>query len=153
VLSSSRSDWYLKSVRIRGGDVTDDVMGFPPGGFNFIRDLEVVVSNNGATVTGDVLNGSTLAPGSSIVLFSTNPDHWFRGSRFVKTVRGNQNGEFRIEGVADGEYFVVAIDPLDGAAGAAWQQRDFLQPLIVGARRVRLREQEARTVSLTVVHR
>lgn len=153
VLSSSRSDWYLKSVRLRGGDVTDDVMGFPPGGFNFIRDLEVVVSNKGATIEGDVLNGTTMATETSIVLFSTNPDHWFRGSRFVKTVRGTPVGEFRIEGVADGEYFVVAIDPLDGAAGAAWQQRDFLQSLIGGARRVRLHEQEGRTITLTVVHR
>ena len=153
VLTSSRSDWYLKSVRIRGGDVTDDVMGFPLGGFTFIRDLEVVVSNKGATVEGDVLDGSTLATQSSVVLFSTNPDHWFRGSRFVKTVRGNVAGGFRIEGAADGEYFIVATDPLDGAAGVSWQQRDFLQSIVAGARRVRLREQEGRTVTLTVVHR
>jgi hypothetical protein len=153
VFTSSRSDWYLKAVRVRGRDVTDDVMGFPPGGFTFIRDLEVIVSNKGATVEGDVVNGSTFATESSIVLFSTNPDHWFRGSRFVKSARGNPVGEFRIEGIADGEYFIVAIDPLDGAAGSLWQQRDFLQSLIAGARRIRLHEQEARTLTLTVVHR
>jgi hypothetical protein len=153
VLTSAPFGWYLKSVRVRGRDVTDEVMGFPPGGLGFLRDLEVVVSNNGGTLEGEALEGTATAPQYSIVLFSSNPDHWFHNSRFLKTTRANTTGKFRIDGVPDGEYFVVAVDPLDGNAGDAWQSRAFLESVIPFARRVRLREGEGRTISLTVTHR
>jgi len=87
------------------------------------------------------------------VLFSANPDHWFRNSRFVKSVRGGDGGKFRIEGVADGDYYVAATEPLDGSAGGAWQERGYLQSLINAARRIRLREGDDRALTLTVTHR
>jgi len=153
VLTSAPAGWYLKSIRLRGVDVTDRVNGFPLGGLGFIRDLEVVVSNKGAIVEGDATDGSGAATDFSVVLFSTNPDHWYRNSRFVKHVRANAGGKFRIEGVADGDYFLVALDPLDGTAGGAWQEHDFLQSLVVSARRLRLREGDERSLTLTVTHR
>jgi hypothetical protein len=153
VLTSAPSDWYLKSVRALGRDVTDDVTGFPMSGLGFMRDLEVVVSNNGATLQGDVTDGTTRVFEYSVLLFSSNPDHWFQNSRFVKATRSNTTGRFRIAAIPDGEYFVVAIDPLDGQASGVGQQRGFLQGLTPFARRIRLREGEAPTLSLSLVHR
>jgi hypothetical protein len=153
VLTSAPFNWYLKSVSVRGRDVTDEVAGFPTSGLAFVRDLEVVVSNKGGTLEGDALDGSTPVTDYSVVLFSSNPDHWFHNSRFLKTTRGNTTGKFRIEGVPDGDYYAAAVDPLEGSAGAAWQDRNFLQSLITSARRVRLRAGEGRTISLTVVRR
>jgi hypothetical protein len=153
LLTATPADWYLKSIRARGRDVTDDVTGFPVAGLGFIRDLEVVVSNQGATVTGEVMDGSTPASDFSVVLFSSNQAHWFPSSRMVKSTRGNDAGRFRIEGIADGDYFLAAVDSLNGAAGGAWQDRDFLQSLIAGARRVRLREGDATSLTLTITHR
>ena len=151
VLTSAPSNWYLKSVRVRGREITDEVMGFPMSGF--IRDLEVSVSNKGATIDGDALDGNAPTTDYSVVLFSSNPDHWFPNSRFVKIMRPNDRGKFRIEGVADGDYYLAATDPLNGTAGDIWQDRGFLQSLTLDARRVRLREGDSRTISLTVAHR
>ena len=153
VLTTSPSNWHLKSVRIRGRDVTDDITGFPLSGFGFIRDFEVVVSNKGAIVEGDAVDGSSAVTNFSVILFSSNPNHWFRNSRFVKNARGSGAGRFRIEGVPDGDYFIAAVDPLDGSAGAAWQNREFLQGLTVSGRRVRLREGDERNLTLTLTHR
>jgi len=153
LLTASPSNWYLKSIRTRGRDVTDDVAGFPVTGFGFIRDLEVVVSNKGAVIEGEVMDGSTPAADFSIVLFSSNADYWFPSSRFVKSAGGYGEGRFRIEGIADGEYFLTAIDRLGGAAGTAWQDPEFLRSLTVTARRIRLREGDERTLTLTLTHR
>lgn len=153
VLTLSPSNWHLKSVRARGVDVTDEVMGFPIGGFGFLRDLEVVVSNKGATIDGEATEGSSPATDFSVVLFSSNPAHWFHHSRFIKTTRGNSAGKFRLDGIPDGEYFIAAVDPLNGSAGVAWERPEFLQALITGARRLRLRESDSRIVTLSVTHR
>jgi len=146
VLTAGPSSWYLKAIRIRGRDVTDEVTGFPLSGFGSTSDLEVVVSNKGAIVEGDAMDASTPATDFSVVLFSSNPDHWFHNSRFLKSGRATR-GRFRIEGIADGDYFIAAVDLLDGTAGGAWQDRDFLQSLITGARRVRLREGDDRSLT------
>jgi hypothetical protein len=153
VLTAAPPDWYLKSVRIRGREVTDDVAPLPVIGFGAVRDLEVVVSNRGALVEGDAVDGSVPASAFSVILFSSNPDHWFRNSRFLKIAQGSNAGRFRLQGIADGDYFIAAVDPLDGSAAEAWQNRDFLQSLIVNARRVRLREGDDRSLTLTLAHR
>jgi hypothetical protein len=152
VLTTAPSNWYLKAIRLRGQDVTDAVTGFPMFAFGFVRDLEVVVSNKGASIDGEVMDGSTPAAEFSVILFSSNPDRWFRSSRFLKTVHGDSRGRFRMEGIADDDYFVAAVDPLDGSAGGAWQDHDFLQSLTVSARRVRLREGDSRSLTLTMTH-
>ena len=128
-------------------------IGEASGSAEFGKGDEVVVSNKGATIEGDVQDGSAAATDFSVVLFSSNPEHWFRNSRFVKSARGTRAGRFRIEGIADGDYFIAAMDPLDGSAGGAWQDRTFLQSLITGARRVRLREGDDRNLTLSVMHR
>jgi len=153
VLTAGPSNWYLKSIRIRGRDVTDEITGFPLTGFGFTRDLEVVVSNKGAVIEGDAMDASTPATDFSVVLFSSNPDHWFHNSRFLKSGRATRGGRFRIEGIADGDYFIAAVEGLDGTAGGAWQDRNFLQSLITGARRVRLREGDDRNLTLSLMHR
>jgi hypothetical protein len=153
VLMSSPFNWSLKSVTVRGLDVTDEVTGFPIAGLGFIRDLQVVVSNKGATIEGDATDGTAVNADYSVILFSTNPDHWFRHSRFLKTARSNTTGKFRIEGVTDGDYYLLATDPLNGSAASTWQQRDFLISLMTYARRISVRGGEGRSLSLSVTHR
>jgi len=153
VLTAAPPDWYLKAVRIRGREVTDDVSALPVMGIGAFRDLEVVVSNRGALVQGDAMDGSAPASAFSVILFSSNPDHWFRNSRFLKMAPGSSAGRFRLQGIADGDYFIAAVDPLDGSAAEAWQNHEFLQSLIVNARRIRLREGDDRTLTLTLAHR
>jgi hypothetical protein len=153
VLSAGPSDWYLKSIRVRGRDVTDDRRGVSLAGMGFARDLEVVVSNAGATIEGDVADGAASVAGYSVVLFSSNPDHWYRNSRFVKVASANTAGKFRIAGIPEGDYFVAAVDELDGSAAGAWQTRAFLESLIASARRLHLREGDARSMSLALAHR
>jgi hypothetical protein len=153
VLSAGPSDWYLKSIRVRGRDVTDDRRGVSLAGIGFARDLEVVVSNAGATIEGDVADGAASVAGYSVVLFASNPDHWYRNSRFVKVASANTAGKFRIAGIPEGDYFVAAVDELDGSAAGAWQTRAFLESLIASARRLHLREGDARSMSLALAHR
>lgn len=143
-LVSGPDNWFLKAVKIRGGDFTNDPID--------VRRLsgttvELVVSAAGAS-----LSGTAGEQDSSVLLFSTNPSRWYRNSAFVKTTRSD-GGRFRIEGMPEGEYYVVALDPLDGSAVELWHNRAALQALIPSAQRVRLKGGEARTISLAVTRR
>jgi hypothetical protein len=152
VLASAPENWFLKAVLLRGRDVTDDRAGFQPPGSVFLGDLQVVVSSKGASIDGDAFEGQAPVADYSVVLFSSNPDHWFPGTRFLRMVHAN-GGKFHIDSLPDGDYYVAALDPLAGTAGNAWRNSDFLQSLITFSRRVRLREGEGRTLSLPITHR
>jgi hypothetical protein len=150
-LTAAPEGWYLKSVKLRARDLTDSTLdlrfGAPPG------DLEVVVSNRGASLSGSAMNGQQRQPDFSVLLFSTDRSQWFQYSRRVKAGRANGRGEFQIDGIPTGEYWVVAVDPLDGTATGLWQNRDALDSLVPVAQRIRLTAGESQTTTLRVSHR
>ena len=49
-------------------------------------------------------------------VFSTFRDRWFTGSRWVKTARPTQDGSFRVDGLPPGDYWVAAVERIEGTA-------------------------------------
>jgi hypothetical protein len=107
-----RNDWYLKSVMVKGQDVTDAPFDF--GSEGMFSDVQVVISAFGATVTGRVTDDRA-APvrDCTVFVFSTFRDRWFAESRWVKTERPSQDGTFTATGLPPGEYWVAAVDRRD----------------------------------------
>jgi carboxypeptidase family protein len=90
--TSLPSGWYLKSVTIAGGDVTDMPFDFGSSA-RTLSDAEIVLSRDGATISGVVSDGpNTRASNFVAVAFSTSRDLWFNGSRHVKQRRSEANG-------------------------------------------------------------
>ena len=145
-------DWYLKSISIGDTDVTDT-------GFDFgarpdsIEDVEIVLSDRGARVSGDVVANGT-ANKYAVVVFPQARERRFPFSRWVKFVRSAQDGSFRVNGLPPGDYFIAAVNRLEGTWEAGeWQNPDVLAQIESRSQRVTLSGGQTRTVTLRLIER
>jgi Carboxypeptidase regulatory-like domain len=109
---------YVRSVRYRGLDVTENGFEFGDG---IPAPLLVSLSSGGAVVTGIVrgADGNPM-PGAVVALVPTLR----RFSRYKETTT-DQGGEFTIAGVAPGEYKIYSWDEIETGAyqNAEWLRR------------------------------
>ena len=146
-------DWYLKSWTLNGAEVVDT-------GYDFgaqpreISDSEIVVSRNGAAVTGRAENAAKPVDDYFVVVFPVARELRSPGSRWVKFGRSAMNGEFRVGGLPQGDYLVAAVSQMLGNRDAGeWQNPDLMLQLEARAQRVTLREGQSTTVSLRLIER
>ncbi len=152
-LPQAPDGWYLKSVVINGADVTDDAYDFGTVPQTVV-DAEVVISQNGAAITGRVTDRDRAVEDCSVVVFSVLRDQWGPRSRRLKVMRANREGAFRVSGLPQGDYFITAVDRLAGTADAGeWQSVTVLESLAARAERISVAEGESRVVSLRLVRR
>ncbi len=137
--------WYVKSIRYGGKEIIDVATEFKAG--TDPSELEIVLSNRGATIAGRVIDerGEPVR-GARVVMVPTDPARW---SMFSDYVPASPTGAFRLGPQRPGDYTVVAVGP----SGAMPQPRDraqFAQLIRVGER-ITLGENEERVLDLTVV--
>jgi len=142
-------NWYLKSLTINGTDITD-------AGFDFgtepvaISGADIVLSHNGASVSGRLADTHGSATGYSVVVFPPSYDRLPPLSRRVKFTRSANDGSFRISGLPAGDYLVAAVPRLQGNEG---QNPEVLQQLASRAEHVSLSQGQSATVSLRLIER
>ena len=142
------SGWYLKSLTIGGFDATETPFDFGFGEHAF-TEAEILLSPLGGTISGAVTQSARTRASSFVALaFSTTRDRWFTGSQYVKRRSGGANGSFDIDGLAPGEYFVVAVERLDSTD---WQTGDILDSLSQSATRVTVAEGQIVSTELRLV--
>ena len=115
----------------------------------FIVAAQIVTGcNKVTTVTGLLtnINGAPIADGT-VIVFSTESDKWSEDSRFVRSARPDQQGQYQIKGLPGGEYFAVAIDYVQDGT---WNDPEYLESIRGRALRFLLSDAEARTVGLKV---
>jgi hypothetical protein len=128
--------WMLKSILAHGSDVTDQVLSFGRDDES-IDDVEVVLTNRITQVLGSLSGLRGLAPTDVAVLaFATDPAQWYPGTRFRRRVSPSADGQFSIDGLPPGDYFVVAAEPPRDPG--EWLNPDTLERLSRGAARVHL---------------
>jgi hypothetical protein len=105
---------------------------------------EVVVSKAGATIAGHVTdNRSAPVSDYSVIVFATDRTKWLANSRFVKLGRPSPDGGFEVAGLPPGEYWVAAVDAIQGNQGVGeWEKPEVLESLATRATRVTLAERE-----------
>lgn len=153
-LLQAPSSWSLKSVRVNGFDVTDEVLSFGAQE-DSLTDVEVVLSNNGPSVIGTVrdLQGRLLTD-YTVVAFATDPERWYQRSRFLSFARPRHDGTFTVSALSPAEYYVAAVDSLEGAdSWGEWQDPDFLRTIANRATRVTLGEGQSVPLALQVIAR
>jgi hypothetical protein len=125
--------WTLQAVRVNGRDVTDAALAFGRREQS-VSDVEVVLVDRLNAVSGAVADTPGRAVSNATVLvFSTDRDRWFPSSRFVRRVSVDGQGQFVIEGLPAGSYYLVAPRRLPGEGADAWQDPRFLESLRGGA--------------------
>ena len=146
-------EWFVKSISYQGQDLTDSAFDF--GSTETFRDIEVVVSAAAAGLRGRVTDDRAFAVrNSAVAIFPTDRSKWTLRSRWMRTAASNQEGMFRITGLVPGEYWVVAVDRLDGSNVAGdLQSPEALDALATRAMRITLGEGQSRDVTLRLVRR
>ncbi len=85
--------------------------------------LKIVVSTQGAKVTGDVESGAALG-GKETIVFLAPEGKFSRVLSFYRRVLADEKGHFEMEGIDPGTYRIYAFEEL-GADG--WQDPEFLK--------------------------
>ena len=148
-LARAPQGWWLKEVRIGGLNAAYEPapFGAPEDSRN---DVEVVLSNRGATIGGRATDDDNRPVELyTVIAFPPDRDRWFKGSPLVKTTTSRSDGTFVMPSLAPGDYLVTAAEfsELDPNAD------DLLQPetltrLASSARRVTVAEGQQQRIDL-----
>jgi hypothetical protein len=138
--------WYVRSIRYRGKEVSDESIEFKGGADAPM--VEMVLSNRGAVLTGRVLDdGGNPARGAWVVLLRTGGAR--SDNRPAAETRVSSAGVFRAGPVRGGDYLVVALPA--SAPPIQFGEWDRLARLAAVAERVTLGELDERVLDLRVV--
>jgi hypothetical protein len=151
-LARAPDGWWIKSAMIGGIDAAEDPVSF--GAKEDSRDdVTIVLAHSGATIAGRVVDDRKRALDAySVVVFSTNRNQWFDGSRYVRTAGPENDGGFRVASLAPGEYYVAATDYLETDPTAdGMKTPEALNGLARSAERVSIGEGQRRIVDLRLV--
>ena len=129
--------WWLKSVNVGGVNAVEDpaVLDRTNGSNDGVT---VVFADGAGEISGRVVDDRKQPISQfSVVVFSSNPNQWFSQSPYLTLATSSQDGTFVATGLAPSEYYVVAVDRIDGGIDFGdWQNPDVLSGLASSARRV-----------------
>jgi protocatechuate 3,4-dioxygenase beta subunit len=130
-VTDSPGGWTLKSVYANGVDVTDRALPFGQPQQS-LTDVEVVLTNRLTELTGGVTDRRGEATRNySLLVFSTDRDRWYPGSRYFRRAAPDGNGSFLLRGLPPGDYHVAALAAADvpREGETAWQDPEFLESI------------------------
>lgn len=143
-------EWTLKAVMLNGVDVTDSALEFRGSTEN--SGLQVILTDKVSDVNGKVTTTrGEVTRDYTVVVFPDDPTKWAFPSRFVKTGRADQQGQFRIRALPpDDRYLAVAVDYLEDGEGTDPQ---FLEQIKDRATRFALGDGESKSLDLKIINR
>jgi hypothetical protein len=143
---SEAPDWSIKSVLHNGVEVIDTPINFVPG--QTVDGFEIVLSRKRSELSGQI-SGERGAPetDATVIVFADDPARWGFATRYVRTVRPNQDGRYTLRGMPPHDYLVVAVKDLEPGQSQDPELLDSLRP---HAQRVSLGENETRVQDLKI---
>jgi len=113
------------------------------------------LAQEGATISGHVTDSTATPIGRySVIVFATDRSKWSTASRFLRLARPAEDGSFEVASLPPGEYWVAAVDPVDGTdVSGDWLKPESLEKLSFRARRVTLAERERHMTVLRLIRR
>ncbi|HVR38301.1 MAG TPA: hypothetical protein VMU84_04345, partial [Thermoanaerobaculia bacterium] len=152
-LVAAPDGWALKAILAHGIDVTDAILPFGTAAQS-IPDLELVLTDRITRLVGAVgdRRGQSVS-GYTCVVFATDRDKWYPGSRFVGIAEPKADRTFEVQGMPVGEYFAAALEDAPDEGGDAWRDPAFLETLTSRASRVMLTEGLTASVNLRLIIR
>ncbi len=139
--------WALESVRVGGLDVTDRPLAFSDA-TPTIDDVEITLTDRFATVQATMVDSASKALAGRVVVFSTDRNDWYPGSRFVRAASSTSTEPALVEGLPPGSYYAAALDRDPPLGAGAWQDPSFLESLALRATTVTVHPQATTTVRL-----
>jgi Carboxypeptidase regulatory-like domain len=146
LLAEAPAGWILKTVRVKGDDVTDIplVFGTPT---ESLDNVEIAVTSRAAELTGSVIDADRRVTSYSLLVFPADRKLWYPGSRFFRHATPDAEGRFQITAMSPAEYFVAAVRPFD-ERDDSWQDPEALERM--AARATRVSAGEAAKLAITI---
>ena len=140
--------YAVKSITANGVDVSDAAIEFRPGDRVSMR---VELTDRISQVNGTVRANGSLN-GATVIIFPDEPAKWASTSRFIKTARLNESGQFTVRGLPPHpRYLAVALDFVEPGET---QNPQFLQRAkMAAAATFALSEGDQRVLDLPLVRR
>jgi hypothetical protein len=134
--------------------VTDEPLSFGTKQES-LSDVEVVLTNRAAGISGRVNDRrGQAATDYTVIVYATDADRWYQGSRFLAFTRPKSDGTFAVRDLPPGPYYVAAVDRLQGSEGSGeWQDPAFLESIASQATRVTLTDGQLSLVTPRLIVR
>jgi protocatechuate 3,4-dioxygenase beta subunit len=139
--SKNLADYFTKSVTLDGRDVADS--GFSVSSQTY---LDVVVSANGASITGKVVDGNGQPIANATVVDVPTAEHRTRPDLYQRDTT-DESGHFSLRGLNPGRYTVFAFDELQEDV----RQPEFLKSYETHGEIVQLDEGTRKSVVLKLI--
>ncbi len=153
VVNRPPSGWMMKSVTAGGVDVTDAVL--PLGTRDqSLSDVEIVLTNRITELTGTVTDSrGQPAAGYTLLVFPTDRDRWYSGSRFFRRAAAEAAGNFSVRGLPPGDYFLAPVSGMSvlREGNDAWQDLEVLDLLSLRATHVTLSEGQKLSINAQLI--
>jgi hypothetical protein len=130
--------WYIKSLRSGGVDLLSEDLTVPEGAQP--QPIEVTLRDDAASVRGTVTPADNMVP---VTVLLVQP----RGARNLIKVGGALQGKFEIDGVAPGDYLLLAFDGVDRLE---YEDPEVLNPYLSKAEHVNLQPRGIANVNLSL---
>jgi hypothetical protein len=109
---SGAPGWSLKRVTVDGVDITDTPFEAKPS--TTVTSLEVVLTDRVTNLSGSVKNSrGEVVKDYVLVIFPNNLKEGVVSTRFIRTVRPDQDGNYKLSGMPAGDYFAAVLESLD----------------------------------------
>jgi Carboxypeptidase regulatory-like domain len=136
--------WILKSVRLRGVDITDSGVEVTPDAD--LSELEIVLTSRRSEVSGLVTNArGEKVSNYTVIFFPRDRARWQPPSRYIATARPDQDGRFKLRTLPPADYQAVAVEYVENGQ---WTDPDFLESVQQAATHVAIGEGETKTLDL-----
>jgi len=144
VQGAGNAAWTVKAITIAGQDVSDLPIELKPG--QNMDNVSVVLTDRTTEISGSVRDGKNAGvPALTVIVFSSEEQHWRPQSRRINAVRTDQSGTFRVRNMPPGDYLIVAVDDVEQGE---WFDPSYLEKVRQGATRLSLSEGEKKTQDL-----
>jgi hypothetical protein len=136
--------WDVRTVRLRGVDVTDGGIEIKPN--EDVDGVDVELTNRLTSVIGLVTDAhGSAAKDCTALIFPQDQNLWTNPARYIKSGRPDQDSRFTIAGLPPGDYYAVALDHLDLGKIS---DPEFLNAVRSGAKMFSLTEGETKPLDL-----
>ena len=141
------ADWAVKAVTLGTRTITDALLDLKPAGP--VPDLIVTLTNQPTEVSGEVIGpeGERVSD-YAVVGSASDPSRWPFAPRFVQLERPNQEGRFRVRGLAPGDYLLAALAHVEETE---WRDPEFLARLQPVATPVTVKDGARASITLRLV--
>lgn len=145
-MNNPGNEWFVKTVRLNGADVTDSGIDFRSD--QQVDGIEIELTNNPAQLTGMVADPKGQPSRDyTLILFARDRERWTPMSRYVQSARPDQDGRYKLRGVPAGDYYAVAVDYVEQGE---WSDPEYLDRVKTDATSIRIGEGETKTLDLKI---